>query len=63
MIGSSLNADDRRKIFKFLKKNINVFAWQPYNMPGIDAEFTCHKFHIDPNFKPIKQKPRRPEKV
>lgn len=33
-------------------------------MTGIDADVMCHKLHIDKNFKPIKQKPRKvaPEK-
>ena len=44
---------------EFLKANIDVFEWQPSDMSGIDAEVMCHKLHIDKNFKPIKQKPRR----
>ena len=28
-------------------------------MSGIDAKVMCHRLHIDKNFKPIKQKPRR----
>ena len=49
----------------FLRKNVDVFAWQPSDMPGIDAEVMCHKLHIDKGFKPVKQKPRRaaPEKA
>ena len=44
---------------EFLRKNVDVFVWQPSEMPGIDAEVMCHKLHIDKNFKPVKQKPRR----
>ena len=48
-----------------LRRNIDVFDWQPSDMPGIDAEVICHKLHIDKGFKPVKQKPRRaaPEKA
>lgn len=28
-------------------------------MPCIDYEVMCHKLHIDPTIKPIKQKPHR----
>lgn len=50
---------------KFLKDNVDVFAWQPYNMPCIDSEVMFYMRHINPTTKPIKQKPRRasPEKA
>lgn len=32
--------------------------WHPYNIPGINSEVMCHKLHINPTTKPIKQKPR-----
>lgn len=44
---------------QFLKENINVFAWQPYNMPCIDSKVMCHKIHFDLTTNPIKQKPCR----
>lgn len=44
---------------EFLRKNIDVFTWQPYDMPSILAEVMCHKLHISPNFKLVKQKPRQ----
>lgn len=49
----------------FLRKNINVFAWQSLDIPGIEAEVMCHKLHIIKSFKPVKQKSRRtsPEKA
>lgn len=28
-------------------------------MLGIPAEVMCHKLHVNPSFKPVKQKPRR----
>lgn len=36
-----------------------MFAWEPYGMPAIDAEMMCLRYHIDKNFKPVKQKPRK----
>jgi hypothetical protein len=49
----------------FLRANLDVFAWQMSDMPGIPKEVIKHKLDIDPTFKPIKQKERRytPEKV
>ena len=38
---------------------MDVFAWSPYEMPGVDPEFIVHKLNVDPSFPPKKQKPRR----
>ena len=41
---------------------MDVFAWSPYEVPGVDAEFIVHKLNVDPSFPPKKQKPRRSAK-
>jgi hypothetical protein len=48
----------------FLRENLDIFAWQISDMPGIPREVIEHRLGIDPAFKPIKQKERRytPEK-
>ena len=38
---------------------MDVFAWTPYEVPGVDLEFIVHKFNIGPSFLPKKQKLRR----
>jgi hypothetical protein len=43
----------------FLRVNLDVFAWQMSDMPGIPREVIEHKLGIDPAFKPTKQKERR----
>ena len=60
-----MDTEERGLMIQFLKRNINVFTWQPYDMLGINAKVTCHKLHIDPNHKSMKQKLRRtsPEKA
>ena len=40
-------------------QNVDVFAWSPYEVPGVDSEFIVHKFNVDPSFPPKKQKLRR----
>ena len=49
LIGSSLNQEEKQQIVDFLKANIDVFAWQAYDMPGIEFIVICHKLHIDPS--------------
>jgi hypothetical protein len=46
-------------LITFLRENLDVFAWQISDMPGIPEEVIEHRLGIDPAFKPIKQKERR----
>ena len=52
---------DKIKVLLFLIQNVDVFAWSPYEVPGVDLEFIVHKL-VDPSFPPKKQKPRRSTK-
>ncbi|XP_030963814.1 uncharacterized protein LOC115984974 [Quercus lobata] len=45
-----------------VKKNVDVFAWSPYEVPRVDSEFIVHKLNVDLLFPPKKQKPRRSAK-
>ena len=46
----------------FLVQNIDVFACNPYEVPGVDPGFIIHKLNVDPSNPPKKQKPRRSAK-
>ena len=50
---------DKIKMLLFLIKNVDVFAWSPCEVPGVDLEFIVHKLNVDPSFPPKKQKLRR----
>ena len=41
-VGSQLPSSKKAQLVKFLKVNIDVFAWSTYNVPRIDLEFICH---------------------
>ena len=47
---------------EFLKRNIDVFAWNTYKAPGVDSNFICHHLNVNPLVIPKKQLPRRPSK-
>ena len=49
----------RVEMLLLLVQNVNVFAWSPYEVPGVDPEFIVYKLNVDPLFPPNKQKPRR----
>jgi hypothetical protein len=58
-ISTELEAKYEPVLITFLWTNLNVFAWQMSDMPGIPREVIEHKLDIDLAFKPIKQKERR----
>ena len=61
-IGISMKDEDRVGMLLFLIQNVDVFAWSPYEVPGLDLELIVHKLNVDPSFPPKKQKPRRSAK-
>jgi hypothetical protein len=48
----------RESMIKFLKSNLDIFAWTHDDMPGIDPSTICHKLNVNPSILPIKQKRR-----
>ena len=61
-MGSKLSPLERSELVKFLKANIDVFAWSTYDVPGIDPGFICHQLNVNPKALPLKQPPRRSSK-
>ena len=47
---------------EFLKKNVDVFAWNAYEAPGVNPSFICHHLNVNPSITPKKQPPWRPSK-
>lgn len=42
--------DDRVEALLFLMQNVDLFAWSPYEVPGVDLKFIVHKLNMDPLF-------------
>lgn len=61
-VGSQLPLEEKEELIEFLKRNIDVFAWNAYEAPGVDPEFICHHLKVNPLITPKKQSPRRPSK-
>ena len=61
-VGSQLPQQEREELVEFLKRNIDVFAWNTYETPGVDPDFICHHLNVNPLVIPKKQLPRRPSK-
>uniref|UniRef100_A0A2N9EA67 Integrase catalytic domain-containing protein n=1 Tax=Fagus sylvatica TaxID=28930 RepID=A0A2N9EA67_FAGSY len=59
LIGDSLSKEHKSQLLALLKEYQDVFAWTPYEAPGVDSEFACHELNISPECKPVVQKARR----
>ena len=58
-VRASMNNEERVQVLLFLTQNIDVFTWDPYEVPGVDPGFIIHKLNVDPSYPPKKQKPRK----
>ena len=43
----------------FLRTNVDVFAWQPSDIPGVPREVIEHHLAVCPHARPVKQKVRK----
>ena len=59
---TNMGGEDKVETLLLLIQNVDVFAWSPYEVPGVDLEFIVHRLNVDPSFPPKKQKPRRSER-
>ena len=58
-VGESMSREERVQVLLFLVQNVDVFAWDPYKVLGVDPGFIIHKLNVDPSYPSKKQKPRR----
>ena len=61
-VGAQLPLQEKEELVEFLKRNIDVFAWDAYDALGIDPAFICHHFNINLSITPKKQPPRCPSR-
>ncbi|XP_038716516.1 uncharacterized protein LOC120009859 [Tripterygium wilfordii] len=59
LVGTSLPIPEKESLIRMLRRNVGVFAWTPYEMPGLDPELVVHRLNVKPGFKPVIQKGRR----
>ena len=61
-IGSELPPQEKEKLIDLFKENVDVFAWDAYEAPGVDPNFICHHLNVNPAVTPKKQPPGQPSK-
>jgi hypothetical protein len=58
-----LSPVDQTELIDFLTSNVDVFAWDPYEVPGVNPDYIQHRLNVDPHSKPVQQKTRRSASV
>ena len=58
-VGAKLPPQEKEEPVEFLKRNIDVFAWDACDALGINPDFICHHLNVNPSITPKKQSPRR----
>ncbi|XP_030930751.1 uncharacterized protein LOC115956551 [Quercus lobata] len=51
-IGSELPPQEKSTLIDFLRRNVDVFAWDPYEAPGVDSDLICHHLNVNPTITP-----------
>nr|GFB35127.1 reverse transcriptase domain-containing protein [Tanacetum cinerariifolium] len=58
VIGGSLSAKGRTQLCSVLKKNLDIFAWQPSDMTGVPRSVAEHRLNIQEGYSLVRQKKR-----
>nr|GEV96346.1 reverse transcriptase domain-containing protein [Tanacetum cinerariifolium] len=58
VIGGSLSEKGRTALCSVLKKNLDIFAWQPSDMTGVPRSVAEHQLNIREGYLPVRQKKR-----
>ena len=58
-VSAKLDPEYKRELIDLLKKFKDCFAWEYYEMPGLDRSIVEHRLPIKPRYRPFKQAPRR----
>ena len=61
-VGSQLPPSEREQLVEFPRKNVDVFAWDTYEAPGVDPNFICHHLNVNPSINSRRQPPRHPSR-
>ena len=61
-VGFQLPLQEKEGLIGFLRKNVDVFAWDTYDALGIDPNFICHQLNVNLLATSKKQPPWHPSK-
>ena len=53
---------EKEQLVDFLRKNVDLFAWDAYEASRVDLNFIFHHLNVNPSVTPRRHPPRRPSK-
>ncbi|XP_030950110.1 uncharacterized protein LOC115974023 [Quercus lobata] len=62
-IGSELSPQEKSALTAFLRQNPDVFAWDPYEAPGVDPDFICHRLNVSSAITPKRGIEANPDQI
>ncbi|GJS91350.1 reverse transcriptase domain-containing protein [Tanacetum coccineum] len=57
-LGGTLSIEGRTTLCALLKRNLDIFAWQPSDMTGVPRQIAEHRLNIQDGYPPVRQKKR-----
>ena len=61
-IGAQIPLLEKEQLVDLLRRNVDVFAWDAYEAPGLNPKFICHHLNVNPSITSKRQPPRCPSK-
>ena len=61
-IEAQLPPQEKEELIEFLRRNVDVFAWNAYEALGVDLSFICHHLNVNLFVTPKRQPHRRSSK-
>ena len=58
-VNAKLDLEYKQELVNLLKEYRDCFAWEYYEMPGLDRSIIEHRLPIKPGYRLFKQAPRR----
>ena len=58
-VSAKLDVEYKQELIDLLKEFKDCFAWEYYEMPGLDRSIIEHRLPIKPRYRPFKQAPTR----
>jgi hypothetical protein len=58
-ISAKLDPEYKKELIALLKEYKDCFAWEYYEMPGLDRKLVEHHLPIKSGYRPFKQAPRK----
>ena len=46
---------ENEQLVELMRRNMDVFAWDAYETPGLDPKFICHHLNVNPSITPKRQ--------